>query len=53
MCFFGVVGTGETGAAVTGVSAEGEQRGCRGGAEGSVRCSGPECRGGFPPEGRV
>lgn len=46
-----VVGAGEAGPAVTGVSAEGEQGGRGGGAEGSLCCSGPECRAGGPAEG--
>lgn len=48
-----VVGAGETGAALSGVSAEGEQGGCGGGAESSVCRRGPECTGGRPAEGRV
>lgn len=49
--FWCVVGTGETGPALSGVSAEGEQGGRGGGAESSVCCCGPECRGGRPAEG--
>lgn len=51
VCVWGVVGAGETGPAVTGVSAEGEQDGRGGGAEGPLCCSGAQCRGGFSSEG--
>lgn len=48
-----VVRAGEAGSALTGVSAEGEQGGRGGGAEGPVYCSGPERGGGRTAEGRV
>lgn len=51
--FVGAVGTGETGPAVTGVSAEGGQGRCGARAEGPVCCVGSERRGYGPAEGRV
>lgn len=51
--FVGAAGAGETGLAVTGVSAEGEQGRCGAGAEGPVCCDGSEYRRYGPAEGRI